>query len=281
MPVPPHSPVPTGEDTEHPATGADPSYARRFADRYDSWFTREALTEDTVGFLASRAGAGGRTLELGVGTGRIALRLVGRGIRVDGIDASPRMAAQLAAKAGGDRVAVTIGDFTRLPPARVPYDLVYAAAGTLFELPSQEAQSSCFRSVAGLVGDAGAFVLDAIVPEVLIGPAWSDGHEVPTPGSDRVTLHRRFEPARQRYHSHYTITLGGADGGAGNGGNGRKDDRGRTEHVHIVFRYAGAGELDLMAQQAGLELRERYGSWAGDPFSDDSPYHVSVYRPAR
>ncbi|MEU2393410.1 class I SAM-dependent methyltransferase [Streptomyces sp. NPDC007369] len=277
MPVPPHAPVPPAEDAAaHPVTGTGPSYARRFADRYDSWFTREALTEDTVGFLASRAGVGGRALELGVGTGRIALRLAGRGVRVDGIDASPRMAAQLAAKPGGDRVAVTIGDFTRLPPARVPYDLVYAAAGTLFELPSQEAQSSCFRSAAGLIGDAGAFVLDAIVPEVLIGPAWSDGHEVPTPGSDRVMLHRRFEPARQRYHSHYTIAPGDGTGDEGAGGG-----RGRTEHVHVVFRYAGAGELDLMARQAGLELRERYGSWAGDPFTDDSPYHVSVYRPAR
>ncbi|MCX4658714.1 class I SAM-dependent DNA methyltransferase [Streptomyces uncialis] len=241
------------------------SYARRFADRYDTWFGRKGLTNDTVDLLARLAGSG-TALELGVGTGRIALPLARRGVRVEGVDASPEMAARLAARPGGEHIPVAIGDFTRLPSDGRTVDVVFLAGGTFFELPTQEDQSRCFRHAAALIGDDGAFVLDAIVPEVLIGAEWSRGHVVPETGEDLVVLYRRFDSAAQRYHSHYAITP--ADG-SGN------------VHIHVAFRYAGAGELDLMARAAGLELRERYGSWGGAPFRDGCPYHVSVYRPAR
>ncbi|MGW1071673.1 class I SAM-dependent DNA methyltransferase [Streptomyces sp. NPDC002537] len=247
------------------ASPESPAYTRRFADRYDAWFGKEAQTDDTVGFLARLAGSG-TALELGVGTGRIALPLARRGVQVEGVDASPEMAAQLAAKPGGDRIPVTIGDFTRLPADGRTVDVVFVAGGTFFELPSQEDQLRCFRHAASLIGADGVFVLDAIVPEVLIGAQWSGGRVMPHQDGDLVVRYRRFDSARQRYHSHYAVTP--ADGSG-------------SVHIQVSFRYAGVGELDLMARLAGLELRERYGSWAGAPFRDGCPYHVSVYRAAR
>lgn len=246
-------------------SAAGSSYTQRFADRYDTWFGRERLTSDTVDFLACLVGSGS-ALELGVGTGRIALPLARRGVRVEGVDASPDMVAQLAAKPGGDSIPVVIGDFTRLPADGRTVDVVFVAGGTLFELPTQEDQLRCFRNAARLIGTDGAFVLDAIVPEVLVEAQWSRGRVVPNQSEDLVVLHRRFDRAAQRYESHYVITL--ADGSG-------------DKHVHVTFRYAGVGELDLMARAAGLELQDRYGNWAGAPFRDGCPYHVSVYRPAR
>ncbi|MGN5382317.1 hypothetical protein BIV25_00985 [Streptomyces sp. MUSC 14] len=246
-------------------SAAGSSYTQRFADRYDAWFGKERLTTDTVDFLVRLIGSGA-ALELGVGTGRIALPLARRGVRVEGVDASPDMVARLTAKPGGDGIPVTIGDFTRLPADGRTVDVVFVAGGTLFELPTQEDQLRCFRHAARLIGTDGAFVLDAIVPEVLVDPKWSKARVVRNRSEDLVVLHRLFDRAAQRYDSHYVITP--ADG---------SDD----EHVHVSFRYAGVGELDLMARAAGLELRERYGNWAGSPFRDGCPYHVSVYRPGR
>lgn len=244
---------------------ATASYARRFADRYDSWFGGRERTDDTVDLLARLAGSG-TALELGVGTGRIALPLARRGVQVEGVDASPQMAARLAAKPGGEHIPVAIGDFTRLPADARAVDVVFLAGGTLFELPTQEDQLRCFRHAATLIGADGVFVLDAIVPEVLIGAEWSGGHVVPETGEDLVVLYRRFDRATQRYDSHYAITPAEGSGNI---------------HIRVSFRYAGTGELDLMASAAGLELRERYGSWGAAPFRDGCPYHVSVYGPAR
>ncbi|MFE4971282.1 class I SAM-dependent DNA methyltransferase [Kitasatospora sp. NPDC056651] len=241
-------------------------YARHFADRYDTWFGKPSVTSDTVALLARLAGSGS-ALELGVGTGRVALPLSRCGVRVEGIDASPEMAALLAAKPGGDRIPVTIADFTRPPLTGHPYDLVYLVAGTLFELDTQADQLRCFHAAAQLTGEHGLFVLDAFVPEVLVAaPQEPDGQVIPTADGDRVVLRRSFDRAAQRYHSHYRITPG---------------DGSRTVDLDVTFRYAGTGELDLMAHQAGLELRERYGSWSGTPFTDGCAYHVSVYRHTR
>ncbi|WP_043911857.1 class I SAM-dependent DNA methyltransferase [Kitasatospora griseola] len=248
--------------TRRPATAP---YARYFADRYDTWFGKPSVTADTVAFLA-RLAESGTALELGVGTGRIALPLSRRGVWVEGIDASPEMAAQLAAKPGGDRIPVTIADLTRPPLNRRPYDVVYLVAGTLFELDTQDDQLRCFQAATQLTDPNGVFVLDAIVPEVLVTAEESDGQIIPTTNDDTVVLRRSFDRAAQRYQSHYRITPG---------------DGSSAVDIDVSFRYAGTGELDLMARQAGLELRERYGSWSGAPFTDGCAYHVSVYRHPR
>ncbi|MFE6868587.1 class I SAM-dependent DNA methyltransferase [Kitasatospora sp. NPDC057692] len=244
---------------------ASAPYTRHFADRYDTWFGKPSVTAETVTLLAQLAGPG-TALELGVGTGRVALPLARRGVRVEGIDASPEMAARLASKPGGDRIPVTIADFTRPPLTGRSYDLVYLVAGTLFELATQDDQLRCFQAAAQLTGEHGLFVLDAFVPEVLVTSDPPGGQAVETANGDEVVLHRTFDRAAQRYHSHYRVT---------------PSDGGGPVDLDVAFRYAGTGELDLMARIAGLELRERHGSWSGDPFTDGCAYHVSVYRHTR
>lgn len=234
------------------------SYAKCFARQYDDWFGFAAPTNDTVELLHGLAGSE-PVLELGIGTGRVALPLSARGVQVQGVDASREMAAWLRAQPGGDRIAVTIGDFGEVPVDE-SFSLVYVVAGTFFELRTQEAQLGCFLNAARRLASGGTFVLDALLPEVLSSPELGNGRVVPTANGDLVVLYRRVTHATQCYDSHYVVTTDAS-----------------VHHVHVQFRYAGAGELDLMARIAGLRLRQRYGSWAATPFDDRSLYHVSVY----
>ncbi|MCX4771454.1 class I SAM-dependent methyltransferase [Streptomyces sp. NBC_01260] len=236
-----------------------PHYAVEFADDYDRWFGKPGVSGATVDALEGLAGEG-PVLELGIGTGRIALPLRARGLDVHGIDASEAMVGRLRAKPGGVDLPVTIGDFSRVPvPDRDVFSLVYLAAGTFFELREQADQARCFAQVAQHLAPGGVFVFDSHVPEALAVAA--TGSQVVSEGDDHLVLcYRRIDPSVQRYSSHYVI-----------------HENDRTRQMRVEFRYAGAGELDLMARQAGLRLKERWGSWAGAPFTRDSTYHVSVY----
>ncbi|GAA0417234.1 class I SAM-dependent methyltransferase [Streptomyces luteireticuli] len=241
-------------------------YAETFAAFYDVWFGKPAVTGPTVDTLAGLANGCGRTapvLELGVGTGRVALPLRARGIDVHGVDGSPGMVERLREKPGGADVPVTIGDFADVPVEGV-FSVIYLTGGTFAELPSQRRQSDCFAAAARHLHPGGLLVLDAHVPEALALAAERGPQVTHGAGGSLVVRHRTVDPSAQRYTSDYVITSGG-----------------RTHHVHVTFRYAGPGELDLMAAAAGLRLRHRWGSWSGTPFARDSAYHVSVYeRPA-
>ncbi|MGW0395569.1 class I SAM-dependent DNA methyltransferase [Streptomyces sp. NPDC003042] len=239
---------------EHPRPR--PGYATEFADDYDRWFGKRRTTGTTVDAVAALAGAG-PVLELGIGTGRIALPLRERGIEVHGVDGSEAMVGRLRAKPGGARIPVTIGDFADVPVTGA-FTLVFLAGGTFFELPDQASQARCFANVAAHLAPGGLFVFDSHVPEAL---AAATGPDIVTEGDDHLVLcYRRLDPSAQRYHSHYVIHEDGA-----------------TRHLRVAFRYAGCGELDLMADRAGLRLKERWGDWSGAPFTRDSAYHVSVY----
>ncbi len=237
-------------------------YAAHFAASYDAWFGKPSVTGPTVDLLASLARRGADAapvLELGVGTGRVALPLRARGIEVHGVDASQEMVAQLRAKPGGTEVPVTIGDFTNVPVDGV-FSMIYLVGGTFAELPSQQQQADCFAAAARHLAPGSLFVLDAHVPEALAlaaerGPQVMDGAD-----GGLVVCHRTVHPSEQRYASDYVIT-----------------SEGRSHHLRVEFRYTGPGELDLMAAAAGLRLRERWGTWSGDRFSRTSTYHVSVY----
>lgn len=240
----------------------DPYYAETFAAHYDDWFP-SYVTESTVDRLAALAETAGPgpLLELGSGTGRIALPLAERGLEIHGIEGSQEMTDRLRAKPGGPEIPVTAGDFSEVPVDRM-FPLVYVVNGTFFELPTQLAQARCFTNVAARLRPGGLFVLDAHVPEALATPAAAVA-TLPIPGGVTVRL-RRIDRANQRYTSHYLVVDG--------------ED---VHHVPVSFRYASTGELDLMAATAGLHLRERYGTWAGAPYTSASSYHVSVYeRPA-
>ena len=218
--------------------------------------------EETVDFLASLAGEG-PVLELAIGTGRIALPLASRGVRVDGIDFSDAMVARLRAKPGGHALDVTIGDYADVPvPGR--YALVYVVYNTLFNLLTQDDQVRCFVNVAAHLADGGAFVVEASTPGRLY--ALRDGQYVDaehiTPDAVTFDVGRHDPVAQILDESHVTLSAAG------------------TRVAPIVTRYAWPSELDLMARIAGLRLRERWGGWKGEPFTGDSRRHVSVYVPA-
>jgi len=247
-----------------PAASAEADYfPERFAATYDE-STAEMFGPDVVGaavdVLAGLAG-GGRALELGIGTGRIALPLAGRGVPVHGIDLSRAMVARLRAKPGGDAIGVTIGDFatTRVDGT---FSVAYLVFNTIMNLTTQAGQVACFRNAAEHLAPGGCFVVEVGVPDLRRLP----------PGQNAVPFHVSptrwafdvYDVATQAMSSNYVEVAGG-----------------RGEYRSIPFRYVWPAELDLMAQLAGLRLRDRWDGWTREPFTSESRQHVSVWeRPA-
>jgi SAM-dependent methyltransferase len=202
---------------------------------------------------------GGRVLELGIGTGRIALPLAAHGLEVHGVDASEAMVARLRDKPGGDAIPVTIGDFAGVP-VEGEFNLVFVAFNTFFCLLTQEDQVRCFRNVADHLAPEGVFVIEAFVPDPT---RWTRGQRVgATRVDDRhVSLEAStHDPAMQRTTSQQIVI-----------------DEDGVHLFPVQIRYAYPSELDLMAQVAGLRLMSRSGDWSGGPFTAASTAHVSVY----
>jgi SAM-dependent methyltransferase len=243
--------------------GYDPStYGERFADVYDDWYGEVSDVAGTVDRIAALA-KGGPALELGVGSGRIAIPLAARGVEVHGVDTSPAMLARLHSKPGGAAVHTTVADMATLdlgePP---PFSVVFVAFNTFFNLTTAAAQQACLERVAALLAPGGSFVLEAFVPaEGAVGGAV----EPRRIAADEVVLTvSTIDTASQ--------TVSG-------------------QHVHLseagirlrpwCLRFAPPEELDEMAGAAGLELVERQAGWRDEPFGPDSPAHVSTYRCVR
>lgn len=216
-----------------------------------------ASVDAVVDFLAALAG-GGAALELGIGTGRIALPLSQRGVRVHGIDLSTAMVARLRAKPGGEEIGVTIGDFatTRVEGT---FSLAYLVFNTIMNLTTQEEQVACFQNVAAHLEPGGCFVIEVGVPDLQRlppGETFRPFHVSPTHiGFDE------YDVAGQGLISHHYTA--GPDG--------------KLEPYSIPSRYVWPAELDLMARLAGMTLRERSGGWRREPFTSESTTHVSVW----
>lgn len=237
------------------------SFGEEDAEMYDTEpdVSQRADTSATVAFLAGLAGDG-PALELAIGTGRVALPLAAQGIRVDGIDFSAAMVARLRAKPGGDRIAVTVGDFADVP-VQGSYRLIYVVFNTLFNLLTQDDQVRCFEHVAAHLTDDGSFVVEAATPNDLLRLRNNQYVDAEALAVDEVRLDvGRFDAVTQRLEeSHVVLSSEGV-------------------RVHpIVTRYAWPSELDLMARIAGLRLKERWGGWNREPFTSASNNHVSVY----
>jgi SAM-dependent methyltransferase len=235
----------------------------RIAAGYDSSPFEEfepEVIERTVTFLAERAGTGA-ALELGIGTGRIALPLSHRGVPVHGIDLSPAMIERLRAKPGADAIGVTVGDFATTT-VDGSFTLVYLVYNTITNLTTQDEQVECFRNAARHLEPGGCFVVEVTVPELRRLPpgettrvfAFSPSHI----GIDELDV------ATQRGVSHH-YWVGGGQGGT----------------FSAPFRYVWPSELDLMARVAGLTRHERWSSWSREPFTGDSRAHVSVWERPR
>jgi SAM-dependent methyltransferase len=230
--------------------------AASYDDPSDDMFN-PALVDMVADVLAGLAG-GGRALELGIGTGRIALPLARRGVPVHGIDLSRAMVARLRAKPGGDAIGVTIGDFatTRVDGT---FRLAYLVFNTINNLTTQDAQVACFRNVAAHLEPGGCFVIEVGVPELRRLP----------PGQNVVPFH--VSPTRWAFDIYDTATQAMSS-------NYVTVDGGRGEYRSIPFRYVWPAELDLMAQLAGMRLRDRWEGWTRQRFTSESRQHVSVWQ---
>jgi SAM-dependent methyltransferase len=238
------------------------TYGDRIADVYDRLTATMPEPVDCVDRLAELAGAG-PALELGIGTGRIALPLAARGVEVHGIDASAAMVERLRAKPGGEAVPVTLGDFADLP-VEGSFTLVYAVFNTFFSLLTQDAQVRCFEAVAAHLAPGGAFALELFVPDPTLHPG---GQSIRTRhlGLDLVRFDLALhDPVAQRVD--FQNVLLAADG---------------ARLMPGSVRYAWPSELDLMARLAGLRLRERWGGWRREPYTGStSGLYVAVYEHA-
>jgi hypothetical protein len=235
-------------------------FGERAASVYDEheadMFTPEVVTP-IVDTLAALAGTGA-ALEMGIGTGRIALPLAARGVTVRGIDASAAMVARLLAKPGGADIDVVIGDFSA---TRVDgqFALVYLIFNTIFNLRTQDEQVACFQNAAAHLVSGGHFVVELGVPEL----------QRLSPGQD---VHVYRVDARTMSFDTYDVVTQGLIS------NHFVIDDGRVSSFPVEGRYAWPSELDLMARLAGMRLTERWAGWNREAFTSLSGSHVSVYR---
>ena len=213
--------------------------------------------DPAVDFLAELAGDAS-ALELGVGTGRIALPLIRRGVPVHGIDLSEAMVAKLREKPGAEEIEVTIGDFgtTRLDGS---FSLVYLVFNTIENLTTQDEQVACFQNAAAHLQPAGSFVIEVGVPDLRRLP-YGERFVLFDVSESHIGIDE-YDVARQRLVSHHW----------------QRTADGTFERSSGPFRYVWPSELDLMARLAGLRLRDRWGGWNGEPFTAESWRHVSVY----
>ncbi|GAA5022767.1 class I SAM-dependent methyltransferase [Kitasatospora paranensis] len=242
----------------------DGFFGERLAATYDQSpspeFEADAI-EQAVAVLAELA-AGGRALEFGIGTGRIALPLAGRGVPVHGIDLSRAMVARMRAKRGGNDIGVSIGDFATTAvdtTADGPFSLAYLVFNTIMNLTEQDAQVACFRNAARHLAPGGCFVIEVMVPELRRLPPGQNTIQFRSGPTDWACT--VYDTVTQDATCHY-ITVS-ADG--------------RGEARSIPFRYIWPAELDLMARLAGLRLRDRWDNWTREPFTEHSTRHVSVW----
>jgi SAM-dependent methyltransferase len=237
------------------------TYGERIAAIYDGLY--EIVRADAphaVEFLAPMA-KGRRVLELGIGTGRVALPLAQRGIKVQGVDASPAMIEKLREKPGGAEIPIDTGNFANLKIGG-RFSLVYVVFNTFFALPTQDEQVRCFTRVAKRLTPDGAFVIEAFMPDLT---RFDHGQRTSTTMlSDARTVIEvsQLDAAAQRVRAQHLLI----------------DDAG-VHRYPVELRFAYPAELDLMARIAGMRLRERWGGWDRRPFTSDSVNHISVYEP--
>jgi SAM-dependent methyltransferase len=238
-------------------------FGERVAERYDESSAEmfdPVVLDPAVDFLADLAGSGA-ALELGIGTGRIALPLAQRGVRVHGIDLSEAMVARLRAKPGAEEIGVTIGDFATTTVDGT-FSLAYLVFNTMHNLTTQDEQIACFQNVAAHLEPGGCFVIEVGVPALQRLPPGETirAFEV----SDACLGFDEYNVASQGLISHHYRVVDG-----------------KLELNSVPFRYVWPSELDLMARLAGMTLRERWSDWNREPFTSESTKHVSVWETSR
>ena len=233
----------------------DEPIAARYDEANADMFSPERVGP-AVELLAELAGDG-RALELAIGTGRIAVPLAERGVPVHGIELSEAMAARLREKPGAEGIGVTIGDFTT---TRVDgtFAVAYLVYNTINNVTTQAAQTETFRNAAAHLGAGGTFVVEVGVPSLQRLPP---GETVrPFDLSPYHVGFDEYEVASQGLRSHHYSLVDG-----------------KWQYTSTPFRYVWPSELDLMAELAGMRLRDRWADWSREPFTAESRKHVSVW----
>ncbi len=234
-------------------------FGERVAAHYDTRSDAMSAPEvvgPVVDMLAGFAGDGG-ALEFGIGTGRIALPLAERGVRVAGIDNSEAMLSRLRAKPGAQDIEAVLGDFatTRVDGA---FDLVYLVFNTISNLVTQDAQVACFQNAADHLANGGRFVIENNVPALQSLPLGQT--VIPFRADPEGYSFDVYDVVTQNFSSQHFYIVDG-----------------KVEAFPVEFRYAWPAELDLMARLAGMTLQDRWSGWKREPFTAVSPAHVSVY----
>jgi SAM-dependent methyltransferase len=232
------------------------TYGERVAGIYDDWYTdyEHAMIE-----VLEQLAQGGRALELGIGTGRIALPLQAKGVPVDGIDASSAMIAKLRSKPGGDKIQVTLGNFADVA-VDGQYALIYVVFNTFFALLTQAEQIRCIANAARRLEPGGHFVVEAFMPD-LSRFRGQQSLRVVSIGDNEVRLDAsKIDPIAQQITSqHIMLTASG------------------LQLYPVKIRYVWPTELDLMSRLAGFQLKQRWGDWNKSAFEVDSGKHISIY----
>ena len=229
------------------------TYDEESAQRFDP-----VLLAATTDFLARLAG-GRPALELAIGTGRVAVPLAERGVRVSGVELSPAMIAQLRAKPGADAIEVVEGDMTTTRVAG-DFGLVYLVYNTITNLTSQDDQVACFENAARHLAPGGCFAIEVYLPILRLLPP-GERFRVFAEQPGYHAFDEYADAASQLQWSHHL----------------RLRDDGTYRRVSMPFRYVWPAELDLMARIAGLRLKERWADWDRTPFTEESEQHVSVW----
>lgn len=235
---------------------SEETYGERIAGVYDQWYSE--FDPATIQVLAELA-HGDRALELGIGTGRIAIPLFNSGVTVHGIDASASMVSKLRSQPGGESIPVIMGNFADVP-VDGQYSLIYVVFNTFYCLLTQDEQIRCLQNVARHLASDGVFVLEAFVPDLTRFPA-GQAMRVTRIGDNEVQLDAsQVELDKQVITSqHVVLTEQG------------------TRFYPVKIRYVWPSELDLMARLSQLRLRERWSDWGKSRFATESRMHVSVY----
>lgn len=235
------------------------TYGERIAGVYDQWYA--GVDPAAVQALAGLA-QNGRVLELGIGTGRMALPLLEKGVEVHGLDASEAMVAKLRSKPGGERIPVRMGNFADVA-VDGQFSLVYVVFNTIFALLTQEEQVRCFQNVARHLAPGGAFLLEAFVPDMTrftadqamrVGYIHENEAEIDL---SEIAMDKQLITSQ-----HMLLTPQG------------------IQLFPVKIRYIWPSEMDLMAQVAGLRLRQRWGDWKQSAFDSSSTKHISIYEHA-
>jgi SAM-dependent methyltransferase len=236
------------------------TYGERIAGIYDEWYG--SYDEAAIDCLA-RLARGGLALELGIGTGRIALPLQERGVQIHGIDASESMVARLRLKPGGDRIPVAFGSFADVA-VEGQFSLVYVPFNTFFALLTQEEQVRCFRNVARHLLPGGVFVIEAFLPDLTRFVSRQTVRAISIETGELRLDASQVDPVSQVITSQHILLTGQG-----------------VRLFPVKLRYVWPAEMDLMAAAAGMRLQHRWGTWQGAPFTADSGKHISVYELAQ